>query len=477
MLNKRFGILLLVVFCASVSAQASIFKSTRPPSDMWQALRDSFTLNLYPNQREVKKQIQWIKSHPSYLRILTKQAKPYLYFVFKRVRKYHLPGEIALLPMIESAYNPFAYSGVGAAGLWQLMPGTGTGLGLRQDWWYDGRRGIHTSTTAALKYLKYLNKFFNGNWTLAIAAYDSGEGTVKRALTSKQQTTTNANFWSLNLPKETKAYIPRLLALALVIKYPKYYGIKLPELPYEEYFAKIEVDRQIDLTHAAQLAGISYSELIKLNPGYNRWATAPDRPHTLVLPIDKVTQFKANLDKVPTEKLVTWQRHRVKSGETLSQIALKYRTRITLIKSINKLTSNVIKLNQVLLIPSTKHLSVKTITETQRKQAINHASSKGPKKIIHVVKPGESFASIENRYHTKAAAIRYWNKITNNRLVPGQKLIIWQRRSRAKTHRVKVGESLSVIAQKYQTRVKHLQRLNPVIKNGLIKPNQVIKLA
>ena len=154
---------------------------------VWTQMRIAFSLPHYTKQEQVKRQIEWIRKHPSYIHQLAKRSEPYIYYILKQVKKRHMPGEIALLPMIESAYNPFAHSHAGAAGLWQLMPGTGTGLGLRQDWWYDGRRGIHSSTNAALNYLDYLNQFFNQNWILAIAAYDSGEGTVQRAVNKNKQ--------------------------------------------------------------------------------------------------------------------------------------------------------------------------------------------------------------------------------------------------------------------------------------------------
>ena len=459
-------------------AQASVYYPRSTPKDIWQALRSSFSLELYPQQKEVKKQIKWIQAHPTYIDYLAKHSTPYIYFILERVKKRQMPGELALLPMIESSYNPFAYSHAGAAGLWQLMPGTGTGLGVRQDWWYDGRRGIHSSTKAALNYLQYLNKFFSGNWTLAIAAYDSGEGTVQRAVRAKNHTNQTASFWSLNLPRETQNYIPRLLALALVIKYPKYYGITLPHVPNEAYFTKIEIDSQIDLTHAAKLAEITYAELIKLNPGHNRWATGPNRTHSLVLPIDKVEIFKENLAKMPADKRVSWQRHLVKLGESLSTIAQKYRTSVKLIKSINKLSSNTIKINQQLLIPSTKKLSNKTVVETQRHQVINHAPKTGPKKIIHIVQPGDTLVSIEKKYYTKAAAIRFWNRLSGNQsLKPGQKLIIWQRRSNAKTYTVKAGDNLSTIAKRHHIDIKKIRQLNTTIHADIIKVNQVLRLS
>lgn len=240
--------------------------------------------------------------------------------------------------MIESAFDPFAYSVAGAAGLWQLMPRTGAGLGLKQDWWFDARRSISSSTDAALSYLIYLNKFFNGNWILAIAAYDAGEGTIDRAI--KSAGVRNASFWELSLPRETQIYVPRLLALAEIIKNPGQYQLILPEIPYLPYFQEVNIGSPIDLNHAAKMAGISYNELIKLNPGFNRWTTDPHKPIKLLIPAEKVHQFNLNLANLPEEKRVSWEIHTVQPGESLDTIAVRYHTTVNLIKQLNQLATN-----------------------------------------------------------------------------------------------------------------------------------------
>jgi membrane-bound lytic murein transglycosylase D len=456
------------------SAQASFGYS----NDLWKQMSRLFSLPHFTNEKEVAKQIMWIKRHPTYVKHLAERSRPYIYYILEQVRARKIPGEVALLPMIESSYNPFAHSSKGAAGLWQLMPGTGTGLGLRQDWWYDGRRGIHSSTNAALNYLEYLNQFFQGNWILAIAAYDSGEGTVQRAVQKNQKNGKSTEFWSLGLPRETKAYIPRLLALAAIIDRPRYYGINLPSIPHEPYFDVVDVGSQIDLKHAAKLANISYSELIKLNPGYNRWATAPGQKYQLVIPLENIEIFKQNLQTSPKSKRISWKRHRVKIGESLGIIAQKYKTRVSLVKEINKLASDKIKEGKILLIPGTIHYSKKSIIETHRQLSIDKSTNSGPTKVIHIVKKGDSLNSIAKKYYTKPAAIEFWNRLTPNvKLTPGKKIVIWIKKSYARTYKVKSGDNLSVIAYKHRLSLKKLKTLNPSIKASNIKPGQVLRLA
>lgn len=318
----------------------------------------------------MQEQIRWLISHPSYINKVSSQSEPYIYHVLGEIKKRKLPGELALLPMIESAYDPFAYSGAGAAGIWQLMPRTGSDLGLKQDWWFDGRRSIGPSTDAALNYLVYLNKYFSGNWILAIAAYDSGEGTISRALKSTARNGRKVQFWNLPVPRETKVYIPRLLALAEIINNPKRYKISLPNIPYLPYFEEVNIGSQIDLNHAAKLAGISYKELIKLNPGYNRWTTAPYKPFKLLIPAEKVERFNLNLSNIPEDKRVNWTKHQVKRGDSLDAIAKRYHTTVNLIKQLNQLTSNKVQLNQSLLIPSSKNSPVAAKIPPQEKNLL-----------------------------------------------------------------------------------------------------------
>lgn len=437
--------------------------------DVWEVLRHELSMNHDTSRAEVQEQIRWLVAHPSYLHKVCRQSEPYIYHILGEIKKRKLPGELALLPMLESAYDPFAYSGVGAAGLWQLMPRTGSDLGLKQDWWFDGRRGIRSSTDAALNYLVYLNKFFNGNWILAIAAYDSGEGTIARAIKATQQSGHTGNYWELPVPRETQIYVPRLLALAEIFKDPHRYKITLPEIPYLPYFEEVNIGSQIDLNHAAKMAGISYKELIKLNPGFNRWTTAPYKPFKLLIPTEKVHQFNLNLAHFPENKRVSWQTHQVKPGDSLDTIAIRYHTTVNLIKQLNQLTTNHIKPNQPLLIPSTKNApavakkesAAATIPlEHQRATARNH-------RIIHIVQENDTYQKLVTTYGVRSQDIQAWNKLASNQpLHTGQQLVIWKKVNQPIHYVVQRGDSLSAIAQHHRTKIDRIIALNPGLKRN-----------
>lgn len=429
---------------------------------MWDVLRSEFSISHEVTRTEVQEQIRWLVAHPSYVQKVCRQSEPYIYHILGEIKKRKLPGELALIPMIESAYDPFAYSGVGAAGLWQLMPRTGSDLGLKQDWWFDGRRSIRPSTNAALNYLIRLNKFFNGNWILAVAAYDSGEGTVARAIKNSQADF----FWNLALPRETKVYVPRLLALAEIIKNPSRYKVEIPKIPYLPYFEEVNIGSQIDLNHAAKLAGISYKELIKLNPGYNRWTTAPYKPFNLLIPKKKVDRFNFNLANVPEEKRVSWTKYQVKPGENLQQIANRYQTTINLIKQLNQLKTNEVKSNQSILIPNSKNTTI-VATPKSNTQTPHHIIAPQNRRIIHIVQAQEAYKHIEQRYGVTSKEIQTWNKLPLSKpLIKGQQLVIWRKVKPPIEYLVKSGDSLSLIASRNQTKVDQLIYLNPEVKRG-----------
>ncbi|KTD65470.1 membrane bound lytic murein transglycosylase D [Legionella spiritensis] len=444
---------------------------SRSVPSVWDVLRNQFQLNHETTQPEVQAQIRWIVAHPSYLQYLAK-AEPYIYHITTEIKKRKLPGELALIPMIESTFDPFAYSGAGAAGLWQLMPGTGTTLGLKQDWWFDARRSIQPSTDAALNYLAYLNKFFHGDWILAIAAYDSGEGTISRAVKSSGRFR-NVRFWNLRVPNETRAYVPRLLALAEVIKYPQRYHVKLPDIPHTPYFEEVNIGSQIDLNHAAKMAGMTYKELIQLNPGYNRWATAPYKPYKLLIPTDKVAKFNRNLAHVPEEKRVSWMRHQVQKGESLSAIASRYFTTVKLIRELNRLRSEKLKTGQFLLIPSSKNTTLSSSKQPVIINAPAQETSGQPYKVVHIVQSGETYKNLEKKYNVSVAEISNWNVLDAKMpLRKGQQLIIWKKTPKAGVYIVKAGDSLSRIAKQFNSKVSTLKRLNPHINITLIHPGQ-----
>lgn len=450
--------------CSSLIFFSSINQSLAESiPNVWEVLRNKFTLNHETSRAEVQEQIQWLVAHPGYLQKACYQSKPYIYHIVLEIKKRNLPGELALLPLIESAYNPFAYSGAGASGLWQLMPSTASDLGLKQDWWFDGRRSIRLSTDAALNYLTYLNKVFNGDWILAIAAYDSGEGAIARAIKATPNRRL-ANFWELLVPQETQIYVPRFLALAEIFSNPNKYKLALPEIPYLPYFAEVDIGSQIDLNNAAKMAGISFIELIKLNPGFNRWATAPYKPFKLLIPTEKVYQFKFNLANLPEEQRVMWEKHIVKPGDSLDKIALRYHTTVNLIKQLNQLTTNYIRINQSILIPSTKNTS-KLVQKEQNSATIPleyQLSAPRNHRIIHIVQDKDTYQKLETTYGVRTKDIQIWNKLESNQpLFKGQQLVIWKRVYHPIQYMVKKGDSLSNIAQHHQTKIERIIALNP----------------
>lgn len=472
----KLFIIKFFLFCILIFLGISNVTVAQNVPDVWDVLRGEFTLSHEVARPEVQEQIRWLVAHPSYLHKVSRQSEPYIYHILAEIKKRKLPGELALLPMIESAYDPFAYSGAGAAGLWQLMPRTGSDLGLKQDWWFDGRRSIGSSTDAALNYLLHLNKFFSGNWILAIAAYDSGEGTMARAIKSVTRPGRPVDFWNLPIPRETKVYVPRFLALAEIINNPDRYRVSLPSIPYLPYFEEVNIGSQIDLNHAAKLAGISYKELIKLNPGFNRWTTAPYKPFRLLIPTEKVERFNLNLANFPEEKRVSWTKHQVKQGDSLGNIATRYHTTVNLIKQLNQLTTNSLRPNQSILIPSSKNTTVVAKQETVVLSPAIHLSTPKNRRIIHIVQNDDTFEKIQKTYDVSARAIQSWNKLPGNpSLRPGQQLVIWRKVKQPVQYIVKPGDSLSMIAKLHQTKMNSIMDLNPGLdKNKPLRMGQKI---
>lgn len=436
-----------------------------PSISVWVVLSRQFSLDHEINRPEVQGQLRWLIQHPQYLQQLTR-SEPYMYHIMTEIKKRHLPGELALLPMLESAYNPFAYSGAGAAGLWQLMPGTGSDLGLKQDWWFDARRSIPSSTGAALNYLEYLHRYFHGNWILAFAAYNAGEAAMSRIIKENHHT----NFWALPVPKETKNYVPRLLALAEIIQHPEKYHVQLPPIAHVPYFEEVAVGSQIDLNHAAQLAGISYQDLLKLNPGYNRWATAPNQPYKLLIPASHVARFSHNLSQVPKNQRVSWTRYRVKAGDNLYSIAASHHTTVNMIKELNQLKSNAIPKGQFVLIPNNSYA-------TQPHVSHSHFSKPNAFKTIYIVDKNDTLESIAQKSHITVAQIKFWNNGTEQtELQPGQSLILW-RSTQSATYTVKNGDNLNRIALTYHTNLKKLYSLNPKLRTAQLRTGQIIRVS
>ncbi|MFT5815317.1 MAG: membrane-bound lytic murein transglycosylase D [Psychroserpens sp.] len=403
--------------------------------------------------------------------------------------------EIALLPIVESAFDPFAYSHGRASGMWQFIPATGKRFGMKQNWWFDGRRDIVASTKGAIKYLKYLHKFFDGDWMLALAAYNSGEGRVRRAVRKNKKLNLPTNFWSLDLPKETRDYVPKLLALADIVKRSEEFKIKLHVIDNSSVISQVDIGSQLDLAKAAQLADLSLTELQRLNPGFNRWATDPDGPHYLLLPNHKIENFKQGLSKLSKKERLAWQRYKIKNGDNLGEIAEKFNTEVALIKQVNNIKGNQIRAGKFLLIPvATASLDSYLLSQNQRLAKTQNKVLAGEKRI-HIVKSGDTLWDISRAYRVSTRSIAKWNAMAaRDTIKPGQKLVIWQKAAVNKLtlntmapgekaiirnihYRVRKGDSFARIADKFNVTIKAIEHWNSLNRNKYLQPGQMLKLS
>jgi len=405
--------------------------------DVWERMRAGFRLPL-PAQPRIDAEIQWITERPQYLNTVASRAEPYLHYIVEEVERRGLPMEVALLPVVESAFQPFAYSRGRAAGLWQFIPSTGTHFGLKQTFWYDGRRDVIASTQAALDYLTRLYQQFN-DWELAFAAYNCGEGCVQRAIDANARKGRPTDYWNLDLPQETRGYVPRLLAVRTVVERPADYGLALRPIPNEPYITVVQVDSQIDLALAAELADISVDELYRLNPGINRWATDPDGPHSLVLPIAKAERFEQALRALPPERRLRWERHKTQPGDTLSQIARRYDTSVEVLRQVNNINGDHLYPGQYLVVPvagKSADRYAASVTEQMFRnpiEGIPRAIAGGAvgERKVHTVRSGDTLWGIARRYGVSVAQVKEWNGLGKNSSIrPGQTVVVWMDKPR-----------------------------------------------
>lgn len=404
------------------------FSSNEPQSDeLWTYLGQHFTLPTDGADGRVQGELAWFAAHGEYLNRVAGRARPYLYYIVQQVQAHKMPLDIALLPVVESAFDPFAYSYGRAAGLWQFVPATGHIYELKQDWWYDGRRDLAASTRAALDYLNDLHTEFDGDWLLALAAYNSGPGTVERAIAHNAKRGLPTDFWHLDLPAETRAYVPRLIAICQLVADPKHQGVDLASIPNTPYIAAVGTGGQIDLETAAKLAGITTEQMYLLNPGNNRWATDPDGPYQLMVPLDSVQSFQESLAALPPHDRVQWASHKVRSGDTVGGIARDYHTTVAVLSRLNGLRGNLIHVNQALLVPVARQtLADVTLHEETRVAGMTDMHLPGGR-VVHKVKSGENLWMIAQHFHVTVDAIRHWNRLAAHALLHiGQRLVIWR---------------------------------------------------
>lgn len=457
--------------------------------DLWQRIIQAYGLNQNIENPRIRSQLNWYKKHQNYMDRVATRAQRYMFFIAEQIDVRGIPGELALLPIVESAFDPFAYSHGRASGVWQFIPSTGRDFGLNQDWWYDGRRDISASTVAALTYLEALQREFKGDWLLALASYNTGAGNVRKAIRKNKRLGKPTDFWSLSLPRETREYVPKLIALAQLIKHPEEHGITLKPLANEPYFASVDTGGQIDLSQLAEIADTPLDEIYKLNPGFNRWATKPNGPHKVLIPVEKQEIYHENLAQLHPNERMKWQRYKVKSGDSLITIAKKFHTTPDALKDANNLRRNMIRTGDQLLIPSAhKSLTAYSYSAGSRLAKIQNSStrSKNRDKIEYRVQSGDSFWEIARDHKVGIRELAKWNGMApGDTLKPGQNLVIWGQKKprqsreviRKLTYTVRNGDSLARISNKFNVRVQDLIRWNrQKSKSKYLQPGQRLTL-
>ncbi|WP_040241273.1 LysM peptidoglycan-binding domain-containing protein [Chromohalobacter japonicus] len=382
-------------------------------ADAWTRLKSGFGLPHDIENPRVKDWLDYFSAHPEYVSAVAQNARPWLRWVTRQLEARDMPTELALLPFIESAYDPTAAHPGGASGLWQFMPGTGEAMGLTDTWWYDGRRDVVASTAAALDYLQTLaDQWYEGNLELALAAYNAGAGTVNRARERAAAQGKPIDYWHLSLPSQTMDYVPKLLALAAVVSDPQRYAVTLPDIPDRPAIAQVKTKGQLALTDAAQLAGVSEARLRKLNPAFRREATRPDQNAKLVIPADSRKRFLAKLDTLPAEKRQTKAHYVVKRGDTLSGIAARHDIPISVLRQQNAISGDSLRIGQSLMVPTTGHSPSMASHDTTREVR---------------VKPGDSLSRIAARHDVSVGDLARWNQLDkSDYLQPGQRLTLRQ---------------------------------------------------
>lgn len=466
-------------------ATAEQYLPAKKHADLWDRIEQGFEIPKQRNKR-ITAQKQWFLRNTDYMDRVSRRAARYLHYVVTELEAANMPMELALLPIVESAFDPFAYSHGRASGMWQFIGATGKRYGMKQNWWYDGRRDIVASTAGAIAYLTDLHQEFNGDWLLALAAYNTGEGNVRKAIRRNKRAGKPTDFWNLRLPRETRMYVPRLLAVAELLQKKGHNGQVFNPIADQAYFAIVQTGSQLDLAQAAALGGLGMEEIYLLNPGLNRWATPPDGPHRLLIPANKASLFNDSLSALPTKERVSWQRYTIRPGDTLSTIARKFNTSVSVIKTANKLRSNRIRVKRSLLIPAAmKGEALYALSDSQRR-ARKAASVKGSgSKISYQVRAGDSLWSIAKRYKVSVNKLASWNSmVPRDTLRKGQVLQIWTTSPQAAAgqmirkvgYKVRRGDSLSRIAQRFRVATDDISRWNGIRKTSILRPGQSLTL-
>ena len=443
------------------------------PFDIWERIRLELSITIPKDQIAATSLYrERLYSNQTAVNRISKSGQRYLFHTLTRAQELGLPVELALLPFVESEFDPYAKSVDGATGIWQFMPATGKEWGLKSNWWYDGKKDVLASTEAALQFLTYLNEKFDGDWLLAMAAYNTGPTRVNRAIRKNKREDKPVRFWDLNLPKETTAYVPKLLVLCELIKDPKAFDVNLPSIANRPYFERVKIPGQLDLMQAADLAGLKPETIYELNPGFNQWATDPSGPHYLLLPIGVSDRFITQLESLDQNDLVRWDRYKIRRGDNLYKIASRYKIEVAVLMEINGLASDLIIAGKEIMVP----------------RGSAWAGKQNPREQVYIVIGGDSLWNISKKFKVSIEDVVLWNDLDIE--VPlqiNQEIKIFSRYERIRQelpsrdlrtmlYPVKSGDTISRIASKFEITSKDIQEWNEIEDVSKIFPGQVLKL-
>lgn len=453
------------------------------PTNLWEQVVAGYGFDSSVDEQRVQRQLNIYDGNQKLFDSVGQRASNYMHYVVEQLQERDMPMELALLPVVESAYNPTAVSHAQAAGMWQFIPGTGKRYGLEQNYWYDARKNVLASTDAALDYLQDLHEQFDGDWYLALAAYNAGEGRVEREIKRNKKLGKPTDYWSLNLPRETRNYVPRLIAVSRVLESPQDFGLTLEDIPLETSYAELEIDKPVNLNGALDQVGLDRDLFYVLNPAFRTSYTPPKTACRVLVPSDHVDSLAAALRTMPEANAYPPSKYRIKRGDTISTIARRHGVSAAELRAVNGLSSNMIRAGDTLVIPSNGPLPAELPGAIAQ-------SSAAP--VLYSVRPGDNLWTISRRAGTSTAALVALNGLDMSApLQVGQKLRLHPVKNTATTatakadtggmrrieYRVIRGDSIARISARFGVPTKDVLRWNGMTKRRtLIKPGQTIVL-
>jgi membrane-bound lytic murein transglycosylase D len=455
----------------------------RESVDLWQRLVDRFEFSSCPDGSRASQWAAWFGERHDYLDRVMTRAHPWLHDIAEQIESRDLPGELALVPIVESAYDPFAYSHGQASGAWQFVAATGREYGLEINEHYDGRRDLHSATRAALDYLETLNQRFDGDWNLALAAYNGGQGRVARAIRRNRSRDRSTHWADLRLPRETLAYVPKVNGLGCLFREPERYGWQRPQWQDRAQIARVSLDGPIDIVQLSVQAELDLTELVALNAGLNGHLTSPTGPHHIIVPVEAAERVEAAVPELDATTALAWREIIVQRGDTLSGLALRHDTSIQALTEANGLSrDSLLRIGQVLRIsdgvrpPESSPFADRYAELAQLQQRLLPS-----RRFRHVVRPGESLWVIARNYSVGVDDIQRWNRLGSSSLIrPGQRLMIEMDGpagpSPVVSYTVRRGDSLWLIARRHQVSMRDLMRWNDLDESSILRPGQTLTI-